>query len=293
MDAAGCCYSMPPDNNKKTEEHPPDERYERLMKEAEEALRQHREMLGLAHSPPKISQAPKPPPQMRFPSLRPPRYRLILPVPYADDLPSAVRDEIMQYQMEAAEMSPNDGILYVIKPYIAHARECRREKGWTADKAVGWILAILASLVVAQDITDFRAPEDMLLASGFLRDLIASPPSSLAEKKELHAEPAEKIAPEPARAPESAIAAEGEQELATLPPPHSRSKLPKSVTSLAAALKMEEHINSIAMQPKNFAKMVETTERTLRRFRKTGKIQRDTFEKIAKAMGTTPEALQK
>jgi hypothetical protein len=60
-----------------------------------------------------------------------------------------------------------------------------------------------------------------------------------------------------------------------------------------AARKMEDYITQNGVDQTKFAIKVGTTDRTLRNFRKTGKIRRNIFEDIAKAMGTTKEALLK
>jgi hypothetical protein len=58
-----------------------------------------------------------------------------------------------------------------------------------------------------------------------------------------------------------------------------------------AARKMEDYIAKKGLDQTKFAIKAGTTDRTLRRFRKTGRIKRAIFEEIAKAMGTTKEAL--
>jgi hypothetical protein len=54
---------------------------------------------------------------------------------------------------------------------------------------------------------------------------------------------------------------------------------------------MENHLESRAIGLTDFAATVGTTDRTLRSFRKTGKVRRDILESIARHMGTTKEAL--
>jgi hypothetical protein len=71
-----------------------------------------------------------------------------------------------------------------------------------------------------------------------------------------------------------------------------RSKrLRATVNSPIAARKMEKYLESRCIGLTDFAATVSTTDRTLRSFRKTGKVRRDIFESIAKHMGTTKEAL--
>jgi hypothetical protein len=64
-----------------------------------------------------------------------------------------------------------------------------------------------------------------------------------------------------------------------------------TVASLTAVRKLEDYIaaNNIGMT--EFATKAGTTDRTLRSFRRTGKIRRSLFEGIAKAMGITKEEL--
>ena len=68
-------------------------------------------------------------------------------------------------------------------------------------------------------------------------------------------------------------------------------RLRSTISSPIAARRMEAYL---ASNPKNltaFALQAQTTDRTLRKFRKTGEVRRNIFENIAKAMGVTPETL--
>jgi len=56
---------------------------------------------------------------------------------------------------------------------------------------------------------------------------------------------------------------------------------------------MEAYIKAKQLGQNEFAIEVPTTDRTLRAFRQTGKVRRDIFDAIAKAMGTTREELLK
>jgi hypothetical protein len=80
-----------------------------------------------------------------------------------------------------------------------------------------------------------------------------------------------------------------------VPAPSQRLTLHKrlagTVSSVAAARRMESYLESKGIGQTEFAVQVGTTDRTLRTFRKTGRVRRDIFEAIAKAMGTTKEAL--
>jgi hypothetical protein len=73
--------------------------------------------------------------------------------------------------------------------------------------------------------------------------------------------------------------------------PTQNKRLKSTVTSEIAARRMEVHMTSNGIGQTEFAGTVGTTDRTLRAFRKTGKVRRDIFDAIAKAMGTTREAL--
>jgi energy-converting hydrogenase A subunit M len=54
---------------------------------------------------------------------------------------------------------------------------------------------------------------------------------------------------------------------------------------------MEAYIQAKGLGLTEFATQAQTTDRSLRRFRQTGKIRRDIFENIAKAMKITKEEL--
>ena len=56
---------------------------------------------------------------------------------------------------------------------------------------------------------------------------------------------------------------------------------------------MEAYIESSDLDFKKFAKRAGTTDRTLRKFRKTGLVKRSVFDDIAKAMGLTRNELLK
>lgn len=69
------------------------------------------------------------------------------------------------------------------------------------------------------------------------------------------------------------------------------SRLPSTITSLSAARKLEAYVQRTGIGLTEFATQIGTTDRTLRSFRKTGKIRRSIFEGIAKGMRTTKESL--
>ena len=70
-----------------------------------------------------------------------------------------------------------------------------------------------------------------------------------------------------------------------------KHRLSPSIVSPSAARKMEQYIQAKGIGLTDFATRAGTTDRTLRNFRTTGKVKRDIFESIAKAMGTTKDAL--
>ncbi len=70
-------------------------------------------------------------------------------------------------------------------------------------------------------------------------------------------------------------------------------RLTGTITSQIAARRMLAHWKSKGIGQTEFAVKVGTSDRTLRKFRQTGKIRRDIFDAIASVMGTTREALMK
>jgi hypothetical protein len=68
-------------------------------------------------------------------------------------------------------------------------------------------------------------------------------------------------------------------------------RLTPTVTSTKAARIVEHYMSANGIGASEFAVLCETTDRTLRRFRRTGKIRRDILHRIAKVMGTTFEGL--
>jgi hypothetical protein len=62
-------------------------------------------------------------------------------------------------------------------------------------------------------------------------------------------------------------------------------RLSASITSRVAANRMEAYIQSKQISQTEFATAADTTERTIRAFRRTGKVRRDIFGGIARAMG--------
>jgi hypothetical protein len=72
-----------------------------------------------------------------------------------------------------------------------------------------------------------------------------------------------------------------------------KPRLSSTVTSIAAVRKLNEFLAMKGIGLTEFAGHAQTTDRTLRSFRKTGKVRRNIFDNIAKAMGTTKDDLLK
>ena len=76
-------------------------------------------------------------------------------------------------------------------------------------------------------------------------------------------------------------------------PPCRAKRLRSTITSPVAARRLEGFLERSNIGPTEFASRVPTTDRTLRAFRQTGKVRRDIFDAIARAMGTSKESLLK
>lgn len=70
-------------------------------------------------------------------------------------------------------------------------------------------------------------------------------------------------------------------------------RLAATVTSARAARRVEAYIHEKGISASHFAGQCFMCERTLRSFRKTGKVRRDIFRRMAEVMGITPEELMK
>ena len=68
-----------------------------------------------------------------------------------------------------------------------------------------------------------------------------------------------------------------------------KRRLTPSIDCPKAARRMEKHLSDKGIGLNKFALAVGTNEKTLYRFRKSGKVHRDIFEAIAKEMGTTKD----
>ena len=69
------------------------------------------------------------------------------------------------------------------------------------------------------------------------------------------------------------------------------TRLPSSVTSPSAARKLGEYLTAKGIGVPQFAEKAGTTDRTIRNFRRTGKVRRSIFDNIAEAMGITKDEL--
>jgi hypothetical protein len=85
--------------------------------------------------------------------------------------------------------------------------------------------------------------------------------------------------------------AKGTNQRLTGPP--AKKRLTAKIGSPMSVKRMEAYLQSTGMGQTEFATQVGTTDRTLRAFRRNGKVRRDIFNNIAKAMGTTREELLK
>lgn len=70
-------------------------------------------------------------------------------------------------------------------------------------------------------------------------------------------------------------------------------RLPSTIFSPTAARKLEDFLSRESIRQTEFAIQVDTTDRTIRRFRKSGRIRHEIFDRIAQRMGMTREALLK
>ncbi len=76
-------------------------------------------------------------------------------------------------------------------------------------------------------------------------------------------------------------------------PSDENDRLSAMIDCPSAARRLEAHLKANGIGQGNFAIKAGTTERTLRSFRRTGKIRRDLFESIAQAMGLSKDDLLK
>ena len=76
-------------------------------------------------------------------------------------------------------------------------------------------------------------------------------------------------------------------------PAPTHHRLSATVSSPLAARRMEDYLREEGIGQTEFAIQAQTTDRTLRNFRRTGRIRRDILAGIARAMGITKEKLIK
>ncbi len=103
------------------------------------------------------------------------------------------------------------------------------------------------------------------------------------------------ISNEPPRPPE--VAGQLSQLTESIDTPDAKDAAPKAlrlssmIECPSAARKLEKFLGEKGISPAEFASRARTTDRTLRTFRKTGRVRRDIFGNIAKVMGTNTEKL--
>lgn len=108
--------------------------------------------------------------------------------------------------------------------------------------------------------------------------------------KQLQSSPIPQLTPKVAEilAPSSRITKVEETRIQLAP---KKKRMPVTVSSLLAARRMESFLAAKGVGQTEFATVLGITDRTLRAFRRTGRIKRETFNKIAIEMGTTREKL--
>lgn len=72
-----------------------------------------------------------------------------------------------------------------------------------------------------------------------------------------------------------------------------RERLSSVVESVTAVIQMEKYLKNKSLGLTELATRIGTTDRTLRKFRSSGKLGRDLFRRLAEEMGITPEELMK
>ena len=77
------------------------------------------------------------------------------------------------------------------------------------------------------------------------------------------------------------------------PSARNPSRMRSTIESISAVRRMDMYLESSGMGLTEFATRIQTTDRTLRNFRKTGKCRRGMFDAIAKQLGTNREGLLK
>jgi hypothetical protein len=75
------------------------------------------------------------------------------------------------------------------------------------------------------------------------------------------------------------------------PPVRTKQRMTGSIHSPRAVARLEKYLQDHGLGAAEFATRAQTTDRTLRSFRSTGKVRRYIFDNIARAMGTTRDDL--
>lgn len=81
------------------------------------------------------------------------------------------------------------------------------------------------------------------------------------------------------------------QPIPITPMPREAARLPGVIVSPPAARRMEKYLSAKNIGQTEFATRIGVTDRTLRAFRRSGRVRRDIFEAIAKGMGISKEDL--
>lgn len=74
-------------------------------------------------------------------------------------------------------------------------------------------------------------------------------------------------------------------------PPSKPKRLSPQITSLSAARKMEAYMDAHGLNQTEFAIQAKTSDKTIRKFRRTGQVKRSILTGIAAAMGMTKDEL--
>lgn len=179
-------------------------------------------------------------------------------------------------------------LLRVDTPYFDAAEGQHAENGgWVLDDHQdGWIQDVVSASAEYCNVRATRAFESETAAAL----AVAGAPAD--ESSGQDARPAANATDTGGTDRRAAVASDGDKPAGatnSLRPKRLRS----TVFSLAAARRMEAYMESNGIGQTEFAREVDTTDRTLRSLRRTGRVRRDIFNNIARAMKTTPEELLK
>jgi len=187
--------------------------------------------------------------------------------------------------------------------YPQYAKDELELQGWLAALAANLLLEMSKDLDAYKSAHDFHCPiaerQDAIMDALLERTVHWLEISKHQYKLSLLGGKLEPLlassAPSPRPELEQQInaSAETKREIEPVANITTTARLPGTVNSPSAARKMEAYITSKGFSQTEFASLAQTTDRTLRAFRKSGKVRRDIFEQIAKAMGTTRDDLLK